>query len=143
MAKLSKETIIAELTKQGLQFNPDAEYSDLLKLLKDNPAQKEEIPQPPTPKENIAKARKDLVEAVTKQQSARHGVNIKPNLSDLHPQQALEKRIRGFVARSGGFRAGISPEQTEEAKILLVRAGRDPENPQWDMNIALPGYKTL
>ena len=161
MAKLSKQTVVEELKSLGIEFDENAEYGDLCELLKtskpteivpqDTDALDDEVvktPVVPETKASVAKkaaaeSRKALVEAVIKQQSARYGVSIATVKDDLHPQQRLEKQIRGFVMRKGGFREGLRPEQIELAKSLLKKAGRDINNPQWDMQIALPGYQTI
>lgn len=161
MAKLSREQVIKELETLGVPYDPEADYGDLSALLKaskpaegqktqivetdDNPTtpvQPEQSEKVETAVEKAAKSQKQMTDAIAKQHAAENGTKIYIP-KELAPQQKLEKMIRAFVKRNGGFRLGLNPAQIEQAKELLKKAGRDTENPTWDMKIALPGYDTL
>lgn len=163
MARPTKEQVIKELEALGVTYDADAEYADLCESLKaskpavptgtesqivetgDKPAapvQPEESEKVETAVEKAAKSQKAMTEAVAKQHSAENGTKIYIP-KDLAAPQKLEKMIRAFVCRKGGFRTGLNPAQIAQAKELLKKAGRDPENPTWDMGIALPGYDTM
>jgi hypothetical protein len=95
-----------------------------------------------TPIEQAGQARQDLVNSIAQQQASRYG-NKLPEDVDLADEQKLEKKIRYYVMKMGGFTKGLTKEEMEYAKELLKEAGRPDEQletPQWDMNIALPGY---
>jgi len=57
----------------------------------------------------------------------------------------LEREIRKFVKRAGGFRKGLTGDQLDRAKKLLAKAGRPykkEEVPRWDKAIQVPGIAT-
>lgn len=161
MARPTKEQVTKELEKLGVVYDANAEYTDLCELLKTSkpaegqksqvietgdkpaaPVQPEESEKVETAVEKAARSQKSMTEAIAKQYSAENGTKIYIP-KDLAAPQKLEKTIRAFVCRKGGFRTGLNPAQIAQAKELLKKAGRDPENPAWDMGIALPGYDTL
>lgn len=67
---------------------------------------------------------------------------------------SVERTIRKYVKKGGhrknakgdlvdvkgGFRKGLSAEDIAYAKILLDRIGRDPDKPDWDESILVPGF---
>lgn len=160
MAKLSKEQVMENLEILGVEYDKNADYGDLCKLLqasKQMPDGKIEIvettePAPvvqPQASENVddlkkkaGQAKQQMVNAVGNQYALSHGTKIYVP-KELATEQKLEKMIRAFVKRSGGWRKGLSDVQIEQGKELLKKAGRDPENPVWDMGVALPGYDTM
>jgi hypothetical protein len=86
---------------------------------------------------NEQKAKQIINETISKQNAALMGVG-EAKSKELHPQQQLEKIIRGYVAKKGGFRDGVTDEQKEYATKLLEKDGRT--KVAWDLNIGLPGY---
>jgi hypothetical protein len=54
----------------------------------------------------------------------------------------IERDIRRYVKKSGGYKKGLSDEDMLRAQKVLREAGRLPaegERPQWDMNVPVPG----
>jgi hypothetical protein len=51
---------------------------------------------------------------------------------------SLEREIRRYVKKSGGFRTDLSPAAKREAQRLLRKAGRN--EPVWNTRISVPGY---
>lgn len=58
-------------------------------------------------------------------------------IQKAHPgkeeQIVAELRLRRYVARDGGFRDGVPPEDKVEAKRLMKLLGRD--KPEWDTTL--------
>jgi len=52
-------------------------------------------------------------------------------------KRAVEREIRRYIKRSGGFRKGLSKAGKMEAKRLLKIAGR--KELKWDLDIVVPG----
>lgn len=82
----------------------------------------------------------------------------KTDPADLTPEEkvALEREIRRLVTRGermdhgvlkqlkGGphWRKGLTEAEIARGKLLLTRIGRDPEKPEWDVSIIVPGMDT-
>jgi len=52
---------------------------------------------------------------------------------------ALEREIRRYIARSGGFRENLPKEKQEVCRNLMKRIGRT--KVEWDITIIVPGMR--
>jgi hypothetical protein len=146
MGKLSREKIEQVLIEKGIEFDPEASYGDLCKLM----PEVEIVPPEPVVKTastdaELVQVKQAVISEITAQDYAKQGIKPIKEVG-LAPAQQLEKMIRRYVMRIGGFRVGLNIEQIEYAKMILKKSGRelkDGETPMWDMNIALPGYNTI
>jgi fructose-specific phosphotransferase system component IIB len=65
--------------------------------------------------------------------------------TDLHIEDegmvAIERQIRRYVRRSGGFRRDLHKEEIAHAKALLAIVKR--EKIEWDTSIAVSGFELI
>jgi hypothetical protein len=57
----------------------------------------------------------------------------------------IEREIRRYVKKSGGFRKNLPGDSLDRAKSLLGKAGRPykkDEKPEWDVTVEVPGMIT-
>lgn len=128
MAKLSREQVIKELETLGVAYDAEADYGDLSALLKaSKPAAETKTPEENAAANNLPVTSKDIKKEL--------GVTTEMPKLVLSDAAKLEKQIRYYVKRSGGFVKGLKPEQIEFAKELLKKAGR--EKPEWDESIQI------
>lgn len=72
-----------------------------------------------------------------------HGVPIpgkpkqKPKISPEEREYMLERELRRYVKRSGGFRKNLSKPHKEVAKRIMKQLGR--KEPEWDTSIEVFG----
>ena len=51
----------------------------------------------------------------------------------------LERELRRYVKRTGGFRKDLSPGDTKKAEAIMKELDR--EKPEWDVTIIVPGFE--
>ena len=52
----------------------------------------------------------------------------------------IERNIRRYVKKTGGWRKNLPAEKVEEGKRWLKLLDRDVDNPQWNDVIRVPGF---
>ena len=52
----------------------------------------------------------------------------------------LERELRRYVKKSGGFRKGLPKEDEKKARKIMKRLGR--KKLEWDLTILVPGFET-
>ena len=65
-----------------------------------------------------------------------------PKTVELSPEVMLERDIRRYVKKDGGFRAGLPEDQQKIGLELLEKAGRSVDD-GWDMGIDVPGFTDI
>lgn len=65
---------------------------------------------------------------------------IEMKREDLSRRQVvyLERQLRVFVKKAGGFRKGLTPEKIDLAKAIMKALDR--KKPEWDEEIPVPGF---
>lgn len=68
-------------------------------------------------------------------------ISVERTIRKYVKKGGLRKNVKDELANvKGGFRKGLSAEDIAYAKILLSRMGRDPDKPDWDESILVPGF---
>jgi len=62
----------------------------------------------------------------------------KPEDLTIPERNAVERELRRFIKRSGGFRKNLAKDLQERAEKLMVVIGR--KKPEWDFTIDIPGF---
>lgn len=79
-----------------------------------------------------------IEEPVRKKKKIKLAAAPKKTHDAAEDEVALEREIRRYVKKSGGFRRDISPEARAEGVRLLKLAGR--KDVKWNERIRVPGY---
>ena len=53
-------------------------------------------------------------------------------------KMALERELRKYVKKTGGFRKDLPEQDKQKALRIMKRLGR--KEPKWDTKIVIPGY---
>lgn len=128
MARLSKDEIVKQLTELGVEYDANAEYGDLAALLKASKPAETETETPV----------KDEIPTTAKAVKSELGVMTEKPKIEVSDMAKLERKIRYYVKKDGGFVKGLKPADIEMAKALLEKAGR--KEPKWDISIKIAGY---
>lgn len=67
---------------------------------------------------------------------------VKKEVVEVPDEVLLEREIRKFVKRGGGFRKGLSGDDMDRAKMLLGKAGKPyvkDKEPRWNTSIVVSG----
>ena len=64
------------------------------------------------------------------------------NKEDMNDAEimAVEREIRKFVSKKGGWTQGIPDADMKKGTFLLDKLGRNHDRPKWDMSIVIQDY---
>jgi len=168
IGRMKKVEVTELLKARGVKFDFNSPYNDLCKLLTDSvpvginpvaqtrPEKSLEVEALEAKNQRLKdqmaemKKPKGIASVINKEgkikrpdevyQEAMPSALGKASPEELTPAEvnAIERELRKFIARRGGYRKGLSEELKERCQKLMKIAGRT--ELVWDLGIDIPGF---
>lgn len=131
---------VAELMEENAELKAKAEAKTGIKNVKSRTIDGEQPRPDALMKRHLRTSKGKKIAAMSEAEKVSVERELRKHVKKGGTRRDVDNKM---VKVPGGFRKGISDDRIAYAKILLVRMGRDPENPTWDESIQVPGMSNV